>query len=335
MGVVFHETYLSKTQPGDHPESPARTGTIVRKLESLGLMEGSLKPEPATLAQVEAVHEKYYLSELRTAEAGYIDPDTYLMADGWQNALNAAGGALLAARRAFEEKKPYFALARPPGHHATKGQSMGFCYINNAAVAAKGLLQDAGRVAIIDYDVHHGNGTSNIFFDDPDVLYISTHQWGIYPGTGYFTEVGTGAGKGYTINIPLPSGSGDATFAKAFDEVIGPSGEEFKPGAVIVSLGVDSHYKDFLASLTLSSKGYVDVCRKTLDVSKRVCQGRTAFLLEGGYHPESLAEVVAGVVKSFEGEEMPLEFDKVSDTECVGANAVEACKKTHAEQWNL
>jgi acetoin utilization deacetylase AcuC-like enzyme len=335
MGLVFHESYMAKTQPGDHPESPARTGAIVRKLQALGLMEGALRPEPATAAEVEAVHEKAYLSELRNAGAGYIDPDTYLMADGYQNALNSAGGALLAARRSFAEKMPYMALLRPPGHHATRSQSMGFCYVNNAAVAAKALLPEAKRVAIVDYDVHHGNGTSDIFYDSADVLYVSTHQWGIYPGTGYFTEVGAGAGKGYTVNVPLPSGAGDATFAKAFDEVIGPAVESFKPGAVIVSLGVDSHYKDYLASLTLSSKGYVELCRKTLELSKRVCQGRTAFLLEGGYHPESLAEVVAGVVKAFDGEETELVFNDVSDRECVGASAVEAAKRVHAERWGL
>jgi acetoin utilization deacetylase AcuC-like enzyme len=335
MGIVFHKSYLSRTQPGDHPESPARTGAIVRRLESLGLMEGALVPEPATLAEVEAAHEKYYLSELRGWGEGYIDPDTYMMADGWQNALNAAGGALLAARRAYAEKRPYFALARPPGHHATKGQSMGFCYINNAAVAAKALLPEAKRVAIIDYDVHHGNGTSDIFFQDPNVLYVSTHQWGIYPGTGFYTETGAGDGKGYTINIPMPSGAGDATFDKAFDDVIGPALRSFKPGAVIVSLGVDSHYKDYLASLTLSSQGYVNLCRKTLEAAGKLCQGRTAFTLEGGYHPESLAEVVASVVKSFEGEETELAFKEVSDKDCIGASAVEACRKMHAEQWNL
>lgn len=335
MGVVFHESYLAQTQPGDHPESPARTAAIVRRLASLGLMEGALCPEPATMEEVSQAHEAYYLSELKGSGPGYIDPDTYLMADGFRNAMVSAGGALLAARRSFSEGRPYMALLRPPGHHATRSQSMGFCYLNNAAIAAKALLPEAGRVAIIDYDVHHGNGTSDIFYGDPDVLYVSTHQWGIYPGTGFYNETGAGAGTGYTVNVPLPSGAGDATFEKAFDEVIGPAVARFKPGAVLVSLGVDSHYKDYLASLTLSSKGYVDVCRKTMEVAKRSCGGRVAYLLEGGYHPESLAEVVAGVVKSFDGEDVALKFNEASDRDCVGASAVDAAKRVHAEQWGL
>ncbi|MFH0816375.1 MAG: histone deacetylase [Methanobacteriota archaeon] len=333
MGLVFHETYLAQTQPGDHPESPARTAAIVRRLEELGAMETALKPELAAIGDVASVHDPYYLAELQGAKAGYIDPDTYLMPDGYKNALNSAGGALLAARRSFSEKKPYMALLRPPGHHATRCHSMGFCYINNAAVAAKALLPDAKRVAIIDYDVHHGNGTSEIFYDDPDVLYISTHQWGIYPGSGHFTEVGSGEGKGYTVNIPLLSGAGDATFMSAFDEVIEPVVTRFKPGAVLVSLGVDAHYKDFLASLSLSSKGYVELCRRTQEVAKKVCASRIAFLLEGGYHPEALAEVVAGVVKSFDGEDTKLAYNQVSDNECVGSSAIAAARHTHSSQW--
>ena len=137
------------------------------------------------------------------------------------------------------------------------------------------------------------------------------------------------------MNIPLPSGSGDATFLSAFDDVIEPVLMKFKPGAVLVSLGVDAHYKDHLASLTLSSKGYVELCRRTLDVARKACEGRIAFVLEGGYHPESLAEVVAGVVKSFEGEEAELAFNQVSDTECVGSSAIAAVKQTHAKQWDI
>jgi acetoin utilization deacetylase AcuC-like enzyme len=335
MGLVFHESYMAHTQPGDHPESPARTGAIVKRLAALGAMETALKPEPAAIEEVASVHDRQYLAELQNAEAGYIDPDTYLMADGFKNALNSAGGALLAARRAFSERKPYMALLRPPGHHATRCQSMGFCYVNNAAVAAKALLPEAKKVAIIDYDVHHGNGTSDIFYDSAEVLYISTHQWGIYPGTGHFTETGAGEGKGYTVNIPMPSGAGDATFESAFDDIIGPVLTKFKPGAILVSLGVDAHYKDYLASLTLSSKGYVDICGRTQKVASQVCDGRIAFLLEGGYHPESLAEVVAGVVKSFEGEDTELAFTEVTDKECVGHSAIAGARQAHAKQWEI
>jgi acetoin utilization deacetylase AcuC-like enzyme len=335
MGVVFHESYLSPTQPGDHPESPSRVAEIVKRLEALGLMEGALKPSPATFEDVAAVHDPYYLKELGESCAGYLDPDTYLMADGYRNALSAAGGGLLAARHAFSEGNPYIALLRPPGHHATRGQSMGFCYINNAAVAARALLPQAGRVAIIDYDVHHGNGTSDIFYGSPDVLYISTHQMGIYPGTGFHNEIGEGEGKGYTVNVPLPSGSGDATFEAAYADIIEPIVMRFKPGALLVSLGVDAHYKDFLASLTLSSKGYVELCGKTRELARRVCGDRIAFLLEGGYHPEALAEVVAGVAQSFGGDAAEMRFNEVADRDGVGLATVAAVRKIHSERWSI
>jgi acetoin utilization deacetylase AcuC-like enzyme len=335
MAIVLHDTYMARTQPDGHPESPARTEAIVRKLGELGLLGEPVRPDAAAEGELALAHDPGYLRELARCGEGYLDPDTYLMPDGYQLALNAAGGALAAARGSYGEKKPWFALTRPPGHHAGRAHSGGFCYLNNAALAAAVLLPEVHRVAIVDYDVHHGNGTSEIFYGSHDVLYVSTHQWGIYPGTGHYAETGEGRGEGYTVNIPLPPGSGDATFRAAFDEVIHPVVEGFKPGAIIVSLGVDAHYRDYLASLTLSSKGYVGLCARTIELARKACQSRLAFVLEGGYNLEALAEVVAGTVMAFEGKETELQFNDVSDTECVGRQAVDAARMVHAEKWGL
>ncbi|MBI5001078.1 MAG: histone deacetylase [Euryarchaeota archaeon] len=335
MTVVYHPSFLTPTQVHGHPECPERVAAIMAKLEELELLDDTVEPEPAPMEKVLRVHDGAYIDFLRGFGEGYMDPDTYVRPDTLDAALIAAGGALEAAEIAYNERRAVFAPLRPPGHHASSGHGGGFCYINNAAVAAAEYVERGKKVVIIDYDVHHGNGTSDIFYDTDKVLYISTHQWGIYPGSGSFEETGEGKGEGYTVNIPLPAGSGDSTFASLFDRIIAPICSEFEPGIVLVSMGGDAHYMDLLGSLALSTPGYVELLRKTMKMADAVCEGRLATLLDGGYHIGALADVAAGIVGLFDGKDVETEFNETRDTGTFGKGSIERAISAHAGRWSL
>lgn len=258
-----------------------------------------------------------------------VRPDTYEIA-----ALSAECG-VDAVKYSREKGKPAFALTRPPGHHAGPDYGMGFCYFNNISIAAEHLLNTGDQsIAIVDFDVHHGNGTEDVFGNRADVLYISTHQAGIFPGTGSVDFLGNDDGKGFTINIPLPSGCGDSTFHSAYSKVITPIVRQFRPDAILVSFGVDGHYRDPLASLSLSSNGHLAMAKELLLLSKE-CGNRITFFLEGGYDVPALSEVVAATVGEFIGVEVPLEFTDITDKHCLGRSAVERCSKNASEYWSL
>jgi acetoin utilization deacetylase AcuC-like enzyme len=212
---------------------------------------------------------------------------------------------------------------------------LGFCYFNNIAIAAKHLLNTGDRkIAIVDFDVHHGNGTEQIFASDPNVLYISTHQTGIFPGTGSIDFVGKGEGQGFNFNMPFASGCGDSTYDVAYSDVVEPILQEFKPDALLVSLGIDSHYRDPLASLSLSSDGHVRQARKLIEFGES-CGNRTTFMLEGGYDIPALSEAVAGIVGVIEGVDVPMEFTDMIDNSCLGRSVIERCKRNASEFWDL
>jgi acetoin utilization deacetylase AcuC-like enzyme len=333
--IVYHPKYLEHIQDQFHPESPQRLVAVMQKLEDSGLMDGYLVPEEATKDEILLVHTPEYVDMVENYGEGRIDYDTSLHVETYEIALLSAGGGLTAARRSFDEKKPHFVLNRPPGHHAGPGMGGGFCYFNNIAIAAKVLLNEIDRVAILDYDGHHGNGTSDVFQNSKDVVYMSTHQRGIFPGTGAAEFVGEADGEGHIINVPFPGGSGDMSYHKAFDELFHPILDQFKPEIMLLSFGGDSHYRDPLTGLALSSFGYVDLIGKTLEAAKKLCGGRFAIFLEGGYDLEALAEVVAGTIALFKGSELPMSFNDVTDTTGVGEDAVEAAKKSHSSYWNL
>lgn len=320
--------------PG-HVESPQRIEAIVRKLERLGLAHPHEVPQPATRSQVEAVHTKAYVDLVEGFGEGFLDTDTAIHLETHTYAKLAAGAAIAAALESTREGGPALALVRPPGHHAGPDYGGGFCYFNNVAIAAALLRERLARVAILDFDAHHGNGTRDIFAARRDILYVSTHQSGIFPGTGPAEDVGEGKGTGYTVNIPFPPRSGDASFVLAFDDVVEPILLQFRPDAILVSLGADAHYKDPLTDLGLSSPGYVLLAEKTLQIARTVAQGRVAFVLEGGYHLPALAEVIAGTYAAFRGTAVHLQFREVVDATVRGKAAVGLVRKVHGKYWDL
>jgi acetoin utilization deacetylase AcuC-like enzyme len=210
-------------------------------------------------------------------------------------ALMAAGGAIKAVKAVLEgEVKRSFALVRPPGHHATANEPLGFCLFNNVAVAARDAMATGGlsRILIVDFDVHHGNGTQDAFYAESGVLYFSVHQYPWYPGTGYFDEAGEGEGEGYTVNVPLPPGSSDAEYLRSFEEILVPVAERFQPELIIVSAGYDAHLADKLSMMRVSTAGYIRMVETLCNLADGLCDGKLAMVLEGGYALETLAELV-------------------------------------------
>ncbi len=312
VAIVTSPEYL-KHDFGDHPENAQRLRANESALESPALALRDfllpLDPRPATLEQIAAVHDLDYIEGLRRAMArapGYIDgAPTYIVPESFEVAYLSAGGAIRAVDAVLGgEAQSAFALIRPPGHHAEPDQPMGFCLFNNVAIAARHALRQAGieRVLIVDFDVHHGNGTQDVFYADPAVCFISSHQQGIYPGTGALDETGAGAGRGCNINLPLPEGAGDSAFARLGDEIIAPIAARFKPNLVLVSAGFDAHWLDPLAGLQLTLTGYARLAQILCQIAREACGGRLVFVLEGGYHLAALAGGVVTVLRTLLGE---------------------------------
>jgi len=295
-GYVYDPIYLEHDLRG-HPENQQRLKTILRVLDEHKLRERltSIPAVPITPERLERVHARSYVEQVqRVAQrgGGHLDMDTYVCSGSYGAALMAAGGLVEATRAVLDgEVSNAFALVRPPGHHALRDRGMGFCLFNNVAIAARYALAERGldRVFIVDFDVHHGNGTQDEFEADPAVLYLSTHQFPHYPGTGYWTETGHGAGAGSIVNVPLSGGVGDQGFARILDEIVGPVAWRFQPQLILVSAGYDAHWDDPLASLLLSVGGYAAIARSLRDLAAELCGGRLVFTLEGGYHLEALA----------------------------------------------
>lgn len=335
MKIVYHPDYLKPTQTYGHPECPERLTGILSFLENSGIKQEIITPEPANVEEVKRVHTPEYLDYLKNFGEGMLDPDCYVWPHTYDMAMLAAGGGLAAVKHTISKGEPTFALLRPPGHHAASYQGMGFCYVNNIAVAAASLLKKTDNIAIVDIDVHHGNGTNDIFLGSEKVLYISTHQWGIYPGTGPAEQTGDGKGEGYTVNIPMCFGSGNATFSLASEKVFMPILRQFKPEIMLVSLGVDAHYMDPLASLTLTSKGYMELIDSLMNLASDICGNKISFFLEGGYNIQALAEVVGCTIAHASGQELETRYNEVSDTEAIGIDWVERALKIQKKFWDL
>jgi len=298
-GFVYDPIYL-KHDTGTHVENASRLEAIVSHLEKTGLKKRltTIKPRPASVEELSLIHSKEYISNIQESAksgGGWLDPDTIMSSHSYEAALYAAGGVIRAAELVLaREVDSAFALVRPPGHHATAKQAMGFCLFNNIAIATKYALtkHKLERIGIIDFDVHHGNGTQEAFYDNPRVLYISTHQHPLFPGTGRVEETGTGEAKGTTINIPLPIGCGDDEYLQAFEQIVIPATRRYKPRFILVSAGYDNHWADGLAHMQVSVTGFARMMRIIKGLADELCDGRLVLTLEGGYSLPALASSI-------------------------------------------
>jgi acetoin utilization deacetylase AcuC-like enzyme len=301
VAVVTSDRFVDHVTPPGHPERPERAETM-QAVAAIWRERGGrvLSPRAAAAEELARVHDLRYLDSI-AATAGRavaLDADTCTSPDSHEVALLAAGAALTATEWAMGRMEPGarvgYAFARPPGHHAERDRAMGFCLYNNVAVAAAhARALGAARVAIVDYDVHHGNGTQHIFSRDPSVLYVSTHQHPYYPGTGAAGEVGEGEGAGFTLNVPLEAGATDADYDLAFTTAVVPVLRRFAPDLLFVSAGFDAHARDPLAGMRMSTAGYARLTRYLYDVARECCGGRMVLVAEGGYDLQALAEGLA------------------------------------------
>jgi acetoin utilization deacetylase AcuC-like enzyme len=309
-GYVYEPIYLEHDLPG-HPENQRRLRTILSVLEQYQMLERLTKipAEPVSPERLERVHSSRYVEQVQQLArrgGGHLDMDTYVRPASYDAALMAAGGLVEATRCVLEgEVANAFALVRPPGHHALRSRGMGFCLFNNVAIAARYALSEHGveRVLIVDFDVHHGNGTQDEFDSDPDVMFISTHQYPHYPGTGHWRETGQGAGAGSIFNVPLGGGVGDEGFARILEEVVAAAAWRFQPQLILVSAGYDAHWDDPLASLQLSIGGYTAVAQALKDLADDLCDGRLVLTLEGGYLPKALSYSILNSFAALLGDE--------------------------------
>ena len=306
-GLVYHPAYLGHDMGAGHPESPNRLRAIMQQLEQSGTMARLTRIEPRKAEEewITQVHTPSYVASLnRHAPVSgrvSLDPDTSMSPGSLQAAYLAAGGALAAVDAIMANQVDHvFCAVRPPGHHAEAGRAMGFCLFNNVAIAARYVQKKYGlsRVLIVDWDVHHGNGTQHSFEEDPSVLFFSTHQYPHYPGTGWVTERGKGAGEGFTINVPMDAGEGDEEYRAIFHKALIPAADDFKPEFVIISAGFDAHKDDPLASMGLTETGYADLTDIVAGIATRHAHGRILSSLEGGYNLTALAASVDAHIKA-------------------------------------
>ncbi len=304
IGFIYDPVFL-KHEPGyGHPESPERLEAIMRCLPDAPVWPHLVRVPAAAAdeAALASVHAPEHVETIRRRIAAGDDlldqGDTRVCRDSWAAALAAAGGAMAAVDAVLDPATGLdaaFCALRPPGHHAESRRAMGFCLFNNIAVAARyaQAKKGVGRIAILDWDVHHGNGTQEIFYKDPSVLYISLHQYPWYPGTGAMDETGTGAGEGFTLNCPMPAGSGEGEYLAAFRELILPALENFRPQLLLISAGFDAHRDDPLSHIFLEDRSFLSMTRMAGEIAAHHAAGKIVSMLEGGYNLEALARCVA------------------------------------------
>lgn len=308
MTALVFSRYDAQHETGSHPENQSRLDAVKDRLGHEGLLEG--RPvfyaetiDPETLR---TVHDGFLIDQVRDLSArggGMIDGDTLVAPGSWLAARAAAGAAVEAVDLVLSgDYKRAFSLTRPPGHHAERRRQLGFCLFNNIAIAAQHATSEYGlqRIAIVDWDVHHGNGTQDIFYETDSVLFCSIHQWPLFPGTGLQNETGSGNGEGYTLNIPLPAGAGDAEYLSVMDDVVGPVISAFRPELLMVSAGFDAHRDDPLAMMAVSEHGFRRLTERVLQWAEELTDGQLVLMLEGGYNLRALSESVVSTLNALD-----------------------------------
>ena len=335
MIIVHSPRFEEHVTPPGHPERMERAH-VFNAVAAGWVKQGgrTLDPRPATREELERVHDAAYLDQLASTagRAVMFDADTYTSPESVEVASLAAGAAVVAVEHALARNEPAFALVRPPGHHAEADKAMGFCFYNNVAVAAAAArARGVDRVAIVDIDVHHGNGTQWMFYGDPSVLYVSTHQFPFYPGTGAADEIGTGEGRGFTVNVPLDAGATDADYDLAYRSVVLPVLDQFAPQLTIVSAGYDAHERDPLASMRVTTDGYAAIVAGLASAATR--HGVLALVTEGGY---DLAAVQASLEASFLALEGPASVPPPPAAPAArGERALAAVRTALSGHWKL
>jgi acetoin utilization deacetylase AcuC-like enzyme len=309
-GIVADSRYLLHLMPDGHPEHPKRLRTVLEKLAEETALNARLEPiqaELATEGDIVRLHRRGYFRQIAgTAgiERSALTADTFTSAESFTTACLAAGGFLAAITAVLEKRvQNAFALVRPPGHHAEASRAMGYCLFNNVALGAAFAREAFGleRILIVDWDVHHGNGTQHLFEADPAVLFFSTHQYPLFPGTGQFTETGRGRGEGYTVNLPMPKGYGDAEYSAIFRRLLVPLAEAYAPELILVSAGFDTHRDDPMAGMCMTDAGFAALTRILVDLAATCCADRLVMVLEGGYHPTAMADSIVAVLSEMAG----------------------------------
>lgn len=315
-GIVKDKQYMEHNMGAFHVESPQRIEAIYQMVEKdISFSYEEIKPRPALEEEVEMVHAPSYVKSIKETSGKdrvILDPDTSTSSRSFEVALLAAGGLLEAIDLVMEGKiQNGFALVRPPGHHAEASRAMGFCIFNNVAIGAEYLLKKhkLKKILIVDWDLHHGNGTQHSFYERCDVLYFSTHQFPHYPGTGYWDEIGVKNGEGFTVNIPLAAGKGDSDYLHIYRNILSPIAASYKPEFILVSAGFDIYLGDPLGGMQVSEKGFGALTAELMSLARDLCQDRLLFTLEGGYDLNGLSQGVKHVLFHLEGEGKPLDLE--------------------------
>ena len=341
-GFIYDPAYLNH-DTGSHVEGARRLSCAFDFLQKTGALEKlvQIKPRPASVDEVSLVHFSEYIQKVKAFSdrgGGSFGYDNVGSRETYETALLAAGGTLAAIESVKDKSVDNaFAMVRPPGHHATAGQGMGFCYFNNVAIGARYALRryHLSRVLVVDWDEHHGNGTEHTFYDDPSVLYFSVHRDWSFPGTGLAEKVGTREGEGYNINVPLPRGSGDCEYELVFQQILKPVALKYNPELILISAGMDAHFKDPIGQMSLTPRGYWRLAQIVCEIAGKCCGGDLVAVLEGGYNPQALAESVLAVLVAMAGWAGSDQAVENTKPKANAMRAIEEVKKIQACYWPI